>query len=95
MASIYNLSPLLKALQLPEDTIIQLSKSEVNKTNILSIHTIIDRKGIIDHKVLAEKSQIVKANYLKGLKVHLTNEGKEDFVDNILSLDFDRVTIFI
>ena len=48
-ASIGSLEPLLTALEYDASKVIPLAKSEVNKTNILNVHAIIDRHGLIDH----------------------------------------------
>ena len=58
MASFITLGPLLKAIGLPEEKIIPISKSDINKTNILSVHAITDRLGKIDHEMLVKKSKV-------------------------------------
>jgi hypothetical protein len=47
-----NLDPLMKALGVEEPKVTSLSKSDLNKTNILTVHSIMDRVGKIDHELL-------------------------------------------
>jgi starch synthase len=84
---------LLKELGQDEKLIIPLAKSEVNKTNILTVHSIIDRQGQIDHSLLVKKSKEIKPTYLNNFKVCISS-GSETALDketNTLTLDFYKV----
>ncbi len=52
IGSMANLDPLMKALGVEEPKVTSLSKSDLNKTNILTVHSIMDRVGKIDHELL-------------------------------------------
>jgi hypothetical protein len=54
----------MPALHSEEGKVIPLSKSDINKTNILSVHSISDRVGSINSSVLVAKSQVIKPEYL-------------------------------
>jgi len=40
--------------------VIPMAKSDLNKTNILTVHAITDRIGKIDHSLLVKKSKELK-----------------------------------
>jgi hypothetical protein len=46
------LDPLLKALGIEEPKVNSLTKSDINKTNILTVHSITDRVGKVNHELL-------------------------------------------
>ncbi|CAK79065.1 unnamed protein product (macronuclear) [Paramecium tetraurelia] len=92
IASLANLNQLVGFLKADENKVIPLSRSDINKTNILSVHSITDRVGSINSTVLVSKSQTVKPEYLD-LRVKIcTYENKEE---GVFSIDYNVLSLAI
>ncbi|CAK56931.1 unnamed protein product (macronuclear) [Paramecium tetraurelia] len=92
IGSLANLNQLVGVLKVDENKAIPLSRSDINKKNILSVHSISDRVGSINSIVLVSKSQTVKPEYLD-LRVKIcTYENKEE---GVFSIDYNVLSLAI
>lgn len=84
--SIANLKDLVTKLNEKSD-VVDISKSQVNKTNIHCVHSIMDLQNTIDHTKINELQDTMKPAPLESLKISIIKEDVE--------FDVESTTLYI